>query len=135
MLKSSGPILQLSGGIGLSVVGKSSSVLEIPFACTELWVDEDYEMIAVEVKGLVPKHTSEIIGICRAPNEDMCAIEGLASHAVLTGNLTENRIKGSDLNLPQAIWNGDAGKMYGVQASINKLVCDNGSSQMVSRPT
>jgi hypothetical protein len=51
-------------------------------ACTELWVDEDYEIIAVEVKGLVPKHTWEIIAICRAPNGDMSAIERLASCTV-----------------------------------------------------
>jgi hypothetical protein len=26
-------------------------------ACTELWVDEDFEMITVEVKGIDPKYT------------------------------------------------------------------------------
>jgi hypothetical protein len=40
-----------------------------------LWVDEDFEMIAVEVKGMEPKHTWEIIGIYRAKNEDLTAIE------------------------------------------------------------
>ena len=42
-------------------------------ASAELWVD-DFEMIAVEVKGMDPKYTWEIIGIYRAPNEDMLAI-------------------------------------------------------------
>jgi hypothetical protein len=32
-------------------------------ACAELWVDEDFEMITVEVKGIDPKYTWEIIGI------------------------------------------------------------------------
>jgi hypothetical protein len=38
-----------------------------PIACTELWVDEDFEMIAVEVKGMDLKHTWEIIGILQSP--------------------------------------------------------------------
>jgi hypothetical protein len=37
----------------------------------ELWVDEDFEMIAVEVKGRDPKFKWEIVGIHRALNEDM----------------------------------------------------------------
>ena len=36
-------------------------------------------MIAVEVKGMDPKYTWEIIGVYRAPNEDMLAIERLAA--------------------------------------------------------
>ena len=48
-------------------------------ASTELWVGEDFEMIAVEVKGMDPKYTWEIIGVYRAPNEDMLAIERLAA--------------------------------------------------------
>jgi hypothetical protein len=35
---------------------------------SELWVDEVYEMIAVEVNGRDPKNTREIVGIYRAPN-------------------------------------------------------------------
>ena len=38
--------------------------------CAELWVDELYEMIAVEVKGRDPKITWEIVGIYRAQNEE-----------------------------------------------------------------
>jgi hypothetical protein len=38
--------------------------------CRELWTDEDFEMIAVEVKGRDQKFTWEIVGISRAPNED-----------------------------------------------------------------
>jgi len=37
-------------------------------ASTEVWVDDDFEMIAVEVKGMNPKYTREIIGIYRAAN-------------------------------------------------------------------
>jgi len=43
-----------------------------------LWVDEDFEMNTVEVKGMDPKYTWEIIGIYRAPAEAMLAIERLA---------------------------------------------------------
>jgi hypothetical protein len=46
-------------------------------ACVELWVDEDFEMIAVEVKGRDLKITWEIVGNYRAPNEDMRVLERL----------------------------------------------------------
>ena len=65
-------------------------------AAEELWVDDDFEMIAIEVKGMDPKYTWEIIGIYRAPNEDMLAIERLAARALPTRNLTKRSITGSD---------------------------------------
>jgi hypothetical protein len=37
-------------------------------ACSELWVDDDFEIIAVEVKGSDSKCTWEIVGIYRALN-------------------------------------------------------------------
>ena len=43
--------------------------------CKELWTDEDFEMIAVEVKDRDTKFSWEIVGIYRAPNEDMRVIE------------------------------------------------------------
>ena len=39
--------------------------------CRELWSDEDFEMVAVEVKGRNPKFTWKVVGIYRAPNEAM----------------------------------------------------------------
>jgi len=39
--------------------------------CPELWVDEVYEMTAVEIKGKDPKIRWEIVGICRGPNKEM----------------------------------------------------------------
>jgi hypothetical protein len=94
--------------------------------CAELWVDENFEMIAVEVKGTNPKYTWEIVGIYRAPNEDMLVIESLAACTVPMRNLTKRSIIGGDLNLPQAVWNGDAEKASGFQALVNNLVWDNG---------
>jgi hypothetical protein len=44
----------------------------------ELWADELYEMIAGEVKGRDPKITWEIVGVYKAPNEDMRLLEKLA---------------------------------------------------------
>jgi len=58
-------------------------------ASTELRVDDDFEMIAVDVKGMDPKYMWEIIVICRAPNEDMLAIERLAARNLPTRNLTK----------------------------------------------
>ena len=45
----------------------------------ELWVDEDFAMIGVEVKGRDPKFTWEIIGNYRSPNDDMRVMERLAA--------------------------------------------------------
>jgi hypothetical protein len=56
-------------------------------------------MIAVEVKGKDPKFTWEIVGMYRAPNEDMQAIERLADYL---GNFTKRSIIGGDLNLPHS---------------------------------
>ncbi|PNF26575.1 hypothetical protein B7P43_G13054, partial [Cryptotermes secundus] len=42
---------------------------------------------------------------------------------------------GGDLNLPQADWNGDAEKTRGFQALANKLLWDNGYTQVVGGPT
>jgi len=68
--------------------------------CRELWSDEDSEMIAVEVKGRDPKSIWEIVGIYRAPNEDMRVIERLAARTGYTGNSTKRSIVGRNLNLP-----------------------------------
>ena len=46
--------------------------------CAELWVDEIYEMTAVEVKARDPKITWEIVGIYRVPNEDMRLLRGVS---------------------------------------------------------
>jgi hypothetical protein len=59
--------------------------------CTELWVDEDLELIAVEIKGIEPKHTWEIVGIYRAPNEDMSVIEKLAACNLTRGKFIKEQ--------------------------------------------
>jgi len=82
-----------------------------------------------------PKYTWEIIGIYRAPNEYMMAIERLVTRTLSTRNLTKRSIIGGDLNLPQAEWKGDAGKASGFQACVNNLVWENGYTQVVSVPT
>jgi hypothetical protein len=48
-------------------------------ACSELWMDDKFEIIAVEIKGSDPRCTWEIEGIYRAPNEDIRVIEMLAA--------------------------------------------------------
>jgi hypothetical protein len=44
----------------------------------KLWVDNNFEIIAVEVIGSYPKYMWEIIGIYRAPNEYIGVMESLA---------------------------------------------------------
>ena len=70
-------------------------------ACSELWVDDEFEMTAVEVKGSDPKCTWEIVGIYRAPNEDIRVIERLAARTGFLGNSMKRSIIGGDLNVPQ----------------------------------
>jgi hypothetical protein len=103
--------------------------------CRELCSDEDFEMLAVEVKGRNPKFTWKVVGIYRAPNEDMRAIERLVVRTGFTGNCTKRSITRGDLNLPCAIWNGNAGCNSGNQAFINSLVWENGFTQVVDSPT
>ena len=105
------------------------------FDYRELWTDEDFEMVAVEVKGRDPKFTWEIVGIYGAPNEDMQVIERLAARTGYIGNSTKRSIIGVDLNLPYANWNGNAGGNIGTQALINSLVWENSYSQRVDSPT
>jgi hypothetical protein len=88
--------------------------------CAELGVDEGCEMIAVEVKGMNSKYMWEIISIYRAPNEDMLAIGRLAARTLPMRNLTKRSIIGGDLNLPQAVWNGDAEKASGLEWRCGK---------------
>ena len=73
-----------------------------------------------------------MVGVYRAPNEDMRVIERLAARTGFTGNSTKRSIIGGDVNLPYADGNGNAGGNSGTQALINSLVWENGSSSSSS---
>jgi hypothetical protein len=92
-------------------------------------------MMAVEVKGRGPMFKWQIVGIYRAPNEDMRVIERLAARTDYLGNSTKRSIIGGDLNLPYADWNGNAECNSGYQAFVNRLVWENGYTQVVDSPT
>jgi len=62
-------------------------------------VDEVYEIIAVEVNGRGPKITWEILGIYRAPKEDMRFLKKLAGRTGYMGRTTKPSIIGGDLSL------------------------------------
>ena len=104
-------------------------------ACSELWVDEEFEIISVEIKGSDPKCTWEIVGICRAPNENTQVIEKLAARTGFLGHSTKRSIIGGDLNLPQVDWKVIAEGASVAQAFINRLVWDNGYTHVVGTPT
>jgi hypothetical protein len=78
-------------------------------ACLELWADENFEMIAVEVKDRDTKFTCEIVGIYRTLNKDMRVVERLATQTNSLGNSTRRSIIGVDLNLPYVDWNVNTG--------------------------
>jgi len=67
--------------------------------CRELWADQDFEMIPIEVKGRDPKFTWEIIGIYRAANDDTRVMEMLADRTSYSGNTTKRSIIGGELKL------------------------------------
>ena len=92
-------------------------------------------MITVEVKGMDPKYTWEIIGHYRAPNEDMLATERFTARTLPKRNLTKQSIIGGDLNLSQVDWKGDVEKASRFQVCVNNLVWDNGYTQVASGPT
>ena len=69
MLQYLGTITQPSGETGVLEGVECSFVLKKYIDCRELRVDEDFEMIAIEVKGREPKFTWEIVGTYRAPND------------------------------------------------------------------
>jgi hypothetical protein len=98
-------------------------------------LDEDFEMIAVEVKDMDPKYTWEILGIYRAPCEDMRLIERLAARTGFSRNPTKRSIIGGDLNLPQADWNGKTEGASGTQAFLNRLVGEHDITQVIGSPT
>ena len=96
-----------------------------------MWADKDSEMNAVEVQGMNPKYTWEIIGIYRAPYEDMRVIERLAARIGYSQNSTKHSIRGGDLILAQEDWNGRAEGTNGNQAFINRLVQKKGYMQVI----
>ena len=89
----------------------------------------------MEVKGSDPKCAWKIIGIYRAPNEDIRVIEKLAAKTGYLGNSTKRSTIGGDLNLPQVDWKGVAEGASLTQAFINRLVWDNGYTKVVGKPT
>ena len=92
-------------------------------------------MVAVEVKSRNPKFTWEVVGIYRAPNEDIKVLERLAARTGSTGKSTKRSIIGGDLNLPHIDWKGSAVGNSGTQALINSLVWENSYSQVIDGPT
>ena len=100
--------------------------------CSELWVDDEFEILAVKVRGRDPKYAWEVVGIYRAPNEDIRVIEKLVAR---TGCSMKQSIIGGDLNLPQVDWKGVTEGMSVSEAYINRLVWDNGYTQVVEKPT
>ena len=67
------------------------SKLQNNIASSELWVDEDFEITAVEVKGRSPEYIWEIVGMCRVSNEDIQVTEMLTAQIGYLGNSTKRR--------------------------------------------
>jgi hypothetical protein len=89
----------------------------------------------VWVSGSIPKFSWKIVGIYKAPNEDMRVIEILAAWIGYMVSSTKCRIIGGNLNLCYADWNGNTECTIRNQASSNRLVRENGYSLVVDSPT
>ena len=113
-------------------VGVCLFVLKIIFPAR---VDDEFETIDVEIKGSDRKCTWENVVIYRAPNEDIWVIETVADRNGFLGNSMKRSIIGGDLNLPQVDWMGIAESTSVTQAFINRLLWDNGYTQVVGKPT
>ena len=72
-------ILKLSERIVVRVVVGALICVKNIIASTEVCVDVNFEMIAVEVKGMDSKYAWHIIGIYTAPNDDMLVLERSAA--------------------------------------------------------
>jgi hypothetical protein len=103
--------------------------------CRELWMDDEFEVTAVEITSRNQKVTWETVGMYRAPNEDMRALEKLVARTGCTSNSAKHSIIGGDLNLRQVDWNGKAEGKTVTQVLINSLVWENGFSQVIESPT
>jgi hypothetical protein len=77
----------------------------------------------------------EVVGIYRAPNEEMWLLEKLADQTECMGRTTKRSIIGGDLNLPYADWSGHAEKSRGTHVVLNRLVGENSYTQEVNSPT
>ena len=75
--------------------------------CRQIWMDEDFEMMAVEVKSRNHKIIWVIVGLYRAPNEDTRFLERLVAHTHCTKNSAKCSINGGNRNLPHVDWNGN----------------------------
>jgi hypothetical protein len=91
---------------------------------------EGFEEIAVEVKETDTKLAWEIIGIYRAPNEDMRVKEMLAKHTDSLRKSMKRSIIGGDLNLSHAHWKGNVDDNSRGQRFIYRFVWENGYTQV-----
>jgi hypothetical protein len=84
MLNYFGTITQLSVERGVLEGVECAFCVKNYIDSRELWTDDDFEMIAVEVKDRNTKFTWEILGIYRARNDNMRVVEGLAARTAYT---------------------------------------------------
>ena len=104
-------------------------------SCKQLWMDEDFEILAVEINSRNHKYTWDIVGLYRAPNDDMQVLERLITRTFCARNPGKCSIIAGDLNLPRMDWNGNAEGNNPTEALVNMLVWENGYCQVVDSPT
>ena len=92
-------------------------------------------MMAVEVKSRNHKIFWEIVGLYRALNEDTRFLERVVAHTHSTKNSAKCSINGDNLNLHHMDWNENTEGYNLTQALVNRLVRENGFSQVIESPT
>jgi len=76
-----------------------------------------------------------MVGIYRAPNENLWVIESLVAGTGFLGNCMKRSIIGGYFNLTHVDWKGIEESISVTEAFINRLLLDNGYTQVVGKPT
>ena len=77
----------------------------------------------------------EVGGIYRFRNEGMRFFEKLSNRTGYVGRTTKRGTIGGDLNLLYSGWNDHAENCRGTQRFLNRLIWENGYTQVVNSPT
>ena len=107
----------LPGGGGILICVKNY------IDCRMLWIDEVFEIMAVDVKDGNSKVVWEVVRSLQSSKLGHAGIERLAARTGFTGNPTKRSIMRVYIFLPYAERNGNTGGNSGNQALINNLVC------------
>jgi hypothetical protein len=99
------------------------------------WAGDDFEIFAVEINSRGHRYNWEILGAYRATSDDSRVLERLIDRTEKTYNPNKYSIIGGELNLPRVDWKGKTESNNRTQSLVNRVIWDNGYSQVTKSPT